>query len=185
MHLCNGTFGSVYSTQVSSCRTSHEYLHELQMMPFHLQRFCDGGTALSAVKRKYLYRGQDQVEPIAGMKPCDNKDCMALNYSKLESNEYPNMINNRRWDSVSAQGQDLVFKLMERDPLKRLSAEQVCPSAACRHLISLHPSSSFLLYRLLHYGGGHPAVRHLSAAVVCRHYSIPSSEKRQRQVASR
>lgn len=62
------------------------------------------------------------------MKPCDNDVCMALSYSKLEADEYPNMIKNRRWDSVSTQGQDLVYGLMERDPLKRLSAEQVHPS---------------------------------------------------------
>lgn len=61
----------------------------------------------------------------AGMKPCDNDVCNALSYSKFEAGEYPNMKNNRRWDSVSTQGQSLVLKLLERDPLKRLSAEQV------------------------------------------------------------
>ena len=61
------------------------------------------------------------------MKPCDNDICNALSYSKFEAHEYPNMINNRRWDSVSSQAQNLVLKLLERDALKRLTAEQVRP----------------------------------------------------------
>lgn len=64
-----------------------------------------------------------------GMKPCDNDLCSTLGYSKFEADEYPNMIDNKRWDSVSAKGQDLVYKLMERDPAKRYSSSQVRPEA--------------------------------------------------------
>lgn len=58
------------------------------------------------------------------MKPVDNADALKLAYSHLEAAEYPNMLDNPRWDAVSVKAQSLVLWLMARDPRKRLSAKQ-------------------------------------------------------------
>lgn len=53
-----------------------------------------------------------------------------MTYSKHEAGEYPNMIDNARWDAVSASAQSLVLQMLQRDPFDRPSAQKVRPSAA-------------------------------------------------------
>ena len=65
------------------------------------------------------------------MKPADDDVCMELSYSHLEADEYPNMKGNKRWAAVSTHGQDLVLKMMQRDPKRRVSAAEVRPRWLC------------------------------------------------------
>jgi hypothetical protein len=74
------------------------------------------------------------------MKPVDNDVATKLGYSKLEAHEYPNMANNKAWESVSSKGQNLVLQLMERDPAKRLSAAKVRALLATAVLFAVCPN---------------------------------------------
>ena len=65
----------------------------------------------------------------------DNDDATKLAYSGLEAGEYPNMIGNARWDAVSARAQSLVLQLLQRDPAKRPSAQQVRPHPCARAVL--------------------------------------------------
>lgn len=56
----------------------------------------------------------------------ENEEAVKLSYSHVEAHDYPNMHGNARWDAVSGRAQSLVLQLMERDPDKRLTAQQVC-----------------------------------------------------------
>ena len=85
----------------------------------------------------------------AGMKPVDNEEAVKLSYSHLESHEYPNMHNNARWDAVSGRAQSLVLQLMERDPNKRLTAQQARPLPSSPVCHACVPCGEFASVRLV------------------------------------
>lgn len=61
---------------------------------------------------------------LTGHKPMKSEEARTLAYSKYEADEYPKM-DSWTWKRLSKQAQSLVLQLIERNPLKRLTAEDV------------------------------------------------------------
>jgi serine/threonine protein kinase len=61
---------------------------------------------------------------LTGHKPMKSDQARKLSYSKLQAHEYPKMTN-WTWRRLSKQSHMLVLQLLERNPAKRLTAEQV------------------------------------------------------------
>jgi serine/threonine protein kinase len=62
---------------------------------------------------------------LTGMNIMSNETALKLKYATTEASEYENMKGNPRWDAVSAGAQNLVLRLLERDPKKRITAKEV------------------------------------------------------------
>lgn len=62
---------------------------------------------------------------LTGAKVMSHEDALALAYAKTEAGGYEGMRGNPRWDAVSAGAQALVLALLERNPARRITAENV------------------------------------------------------------
>ena len=61
---------------------------------------------------------------LTGHKPMKSEEARNLTYHKYEAYDYPKM-SSWTWKRLSKSAQSLVLALMERNPLKRLSADEV------------------------------------------------------------
>jgi serine/threonine protein kinase len=61
---------------------------------------------------------------LTGHKPMKSEQARKLAYSKVQARDYSKMAS-WTWKRLSAPARELVLRLMERDPLKRLTAAQV------------------------------------------------------------
>jgi serine/threonine protein kinase len=61
---------------------------------------------------------------LTGHKPMTSEQAKNLAYSAFEAHEYPKMTA-WTWKRLSSGAQSLVLRMLERDPLKRITARQV------------------------------------------------------------
>lgn len=61
---------------------------------------------------------------LTGHKPMRSEQARSLAYAALQAHEYPRMASSS-WRRRSEGARSLVLRLLERDPLKRITAKQV------------------------------------------------------------
>lgn len=102
---------------------------------------------------------------LTGQKPMKTEQAAKLSYCSLEADEYPRMASHS-WTRLSTPAKDLVLRMLERTPAKRITAaEVICSLRTCDSLVLRTTCHPHKLHALVHAAAAFCMGRYIPHAV--------------------